>query len=54
MKKPELRNKYKSLRNVMSLKDIDEKSLAISNQLLKLNIWTKSFYHIFLTITDQK
>ena len=54
MKKPELRNKYKSLRNVMSLKDIDEKSLAISNQLLKLNIWTKSFYHIFLTITDHK
>ena len=54
MKKPELRNKYKSLRNAMSLKDIDEKSLAISNQLLKLNIWNKSFYHIFLTITDHK
>ena len=36
MKKPELRNKYKSLRNAMSLKDIDEKSLAISNQLLIL------------------
>lgn len=54
MRKSELRNKYKSLRNAMSLNDIDEKSLAISNQLLKLNIWNKSFYHIFLTITDHK
>ena len=54
MKKSELRQKYKSLRNAMPLNVIDEKSLTISNQLLKINIWNKSFYHIFLTIAEHK
>jgi len=54
MKKSELRVKYKSLRNLLSLKDIDEKSLIISNQLLKLDIWNKLFYHIFLSIEEHK
>lgn len=54
MNKSEIRKKYKSLRNHLSLKDIDEKSLVISNQLLKLDIWDKSFYHIFLSIEEHK
>lgn len=54
MTKPELRKKYKLLRNDLSFEEIDEKSLIIANQLLALNIWDKSFYHIFLTITEHK
>lgn len=54
MKKAELRAKYKSLRNTLSEKEIDDLSLAIANQLLTLAIWDYSFYHLFLTITTQK
>jgi len=54
MKKPELRRKYKLLRQGLSSNEIEDHSLAISNQLLKLGIWDKSFYHIFLTITEHK
>ena len=54
MKKSELRKKYKSLRKELSLKDIDEKSLAIANQLLTLDIWDKSFYHVFLSMAQHK
>ena len=54
MKKSELRKKYKTLRKDLSIDQIEDYSLAISNQLLKLNIWDKTFYHIFLTIEEQK
>lgn len=54
MTKSELRQKYKSLRNELSLQVIDENSLAIANQLLTLDIWGKSFYHVFLTIAEHK
>ncbi len=54
MTKKELRQKYKALRNTLSIEAIDEKSLAIANQLLTLNIWGKSFYHVFLTIAEHK
>jgi 5-formyltetrahydrofolate cyclo-ligase len=54
MTKSELRQKYKSLRNELSLQVIDENSLAIANQLLTLDIWDKSFYHVFLTIAKHK
>lgn len=54
MTKSEIRKKYKSLRKSLSESEIDNRSLAISNELLKLSIWSKSFYHIFLTIEEQK
>ena len=54
MTKTEIRKKYKSLRKSLSESEIDNRSLAISNELLKLSIWGKSFYHIFLTIEEQK
>lgn len=54
MTKSELRKTYKILRNNLSENDIDEFSLAIANQLLKLPIWEYVFYHIFLTIEEQK
>lgn len=54
MNKKELRKTYKNLRNHLSENQIDDLSLAISNQLLKLPIWDYSFYHIFLAIEEQK
>jgi 5-formyltetrahydrofolate cyclo-ligase len=54
MTKKELRKKYKSLRDNLSIDEIEEKSLTIANQLLTLNIWDKSFYHVFLTIIEHK
>ena len=54
MTKSELRKKYKALRNDLTTNQIDDFSLAISNQLLKLPIWDFSFYHIFLSIEKQK
>ena len=52
--KKELRSKYKVLRDKLSKKDIEISSLAIANQLLALPIWEKSYFHIFLPITEQK
>ena len=54
MIKSKLRLLYKKKRAQLSLETIDKLSLAIANQLLKLNIWNTSFYHIFLTIEAQK
>ena len=54
MTKSELRIKYKALRQSLTETQIDDYSLAIANQLLSLDIWDKSFYHIFLTIEEQK
>ncbi len=54
MTKNELRIKYKNLRNALSQDEIEDKSLAISSQLLKIDIWNKKFYHLFLSISENK
>ena len=54
MNKSELRLKYKALRQQLSKEEIEEKSLAIANNLLKLQVWDKTYYHLFLTIDEQK
>ena len=54
MIKKELRIKYKALRNAMSFDEIEEQSLAIANQLLKLDIWNKTYFHLFLSIEEHK
>lgn len=54
MFKKELRKKYKELRNQLSPSTIEEKSLAIANRLLQLDIWNKTYFHLFLTIEEQK
>ncbi|MCA0131469.1 5-formyltetrahydrofolate cyclo-ligase [Winogradskyella alexanderae] len=53
MTKQELRKKYKQLRQNLTKNEIEEKSLAIANQLLESAIWDYSFYHIFLPIEEQ-
>lgn len=54
MNKIDLRKKYKALRKQLSDVEIEQKSLMIANQLLKLAIWDKTNYHLFLTIERQK
>lgn len=53
MTKKELRIKYKALRAKLSAEEIEEKSLQIANQLLKLDIWKNTFFHIFLPIREK-
>ena len=54
MFKKELRKKYKVLRQELTSLEIEGKSMLIANNLLKLNIWDKTYYHLFLTIEEQK
>lgn len=61
MKKSDLRVKYKELRATLSENKIEEMSMAIANKLLLLNalpdgrqLWNKTYFHIFLPITEQK
>ena len=53
MLKKELRHKYKELRRNLSEETIEEWSLQIANQLIRLDIWQHSFYHLFLPIESQ-
>ena len=52
--KKELRLIYKSLRKQLSEHDIEQKSLEITNNLIQLPIWDKTYFHVFLPITEQK
>lgn len=54
MNKKELRVKYKAMRQELSLDDIEDKSLAVANKILQLDIWEKTYFHLFLTIEEQK
>ena len=54
MLKKELRAKYKALRNQLSENDVEEMSLAIANKVLTLSVWEKTYFHIFLPITEHK
>lgn len=54
MTKEELRLKYKDLRNQLSDDDIENLSLDIANQAIKLPIWERTNYHLFLTIANKK
>ena len=54
MNKKELRAKYKALRQQLSAQEMEDKSLAIANNLLKLDVWNKTYYHLFLSIKEQK
>lgn len=54
MNKKDLRKKYKELRSHLTEDEIVDKSLAIANRILQLDIWNKTYYHLFLTIEEQK
>lgn len=50
MTKAELRIKHKELRKQLSENAIEERSLAIANAVLKLPLWEKNYFHVFLPI----
>ena len=50
MDKAQLRIAYKNRRQQLSTSEIEEYSLQIANQALKLPIWDATYYHIFLPI----
>ncbi|GIZ07844.1 5-formyltetrahydrofolate cyclo-ligase [Flavobacterium sp. UMI-01] len=52
--KKTLRAQYKALRQKLNAAEIEEKSLAIANALLKLPIWEKTYFHVFLPIEEQQ
>ncbi|HUH26456.1 MAG TPA: 5-formyltetrahydrofolate cyclo-ligase [Flavobacterium sp.] len=54
MTKKELRAKYKHLRAALSFDEVEELSLQIANQSLKLPIWNYENYHVFLSIQEHK
>lgn len=54
MLKKELRKKYKELRQQLTEDTLVDKSLAIANRILQLDVWDKTYYHLFLTIEEQK
>lgn len=54
MPKTELRKIYKQKRTNLSSKQVEQKSIAIANQSLKLPIWKASIYSLFLSIEDKK
>lgn len=54
MDKKALRQKYKEKRQKLSSEEIEENSLAIANNLLRLKVWEKTYFHVFLPIVEQK
>lgn len=54
MNKKQLRIKYKKMREEFTSEEIEEQSLDIANQLLKLPIWDHSYYHLFLSISEKR
>ena len=54
MNKAELRNKYFELRKDLDESTIESSSLEIANQCLKLPIWDKTSFHIFLSMPQKK
>lgn len=54
MEKKELRQKYKAFRAALTADEIADMSVAIANNLLRVNIWQKTYFHLFLTMENQK
>ncbi|MEX2350116.1 MAG: 5-formyltetrahydrofolate cyclo-ligase [Flavobacteriaceae bacterium] len=53
MEKDLLRKKYLQKRSLLSVSEIEEKSLAIANKCLGLSVWHFSNFHLFLSITEK-
>lgn len=54
LNKTELRIKYTQLREELTVENIDDYSLALTNKVLQLPIWQHCYYHLFLTISEKK
>ena len=54
MLKKDIRQKYKSLRAQLTQEQLEEQSFEIAQRLLELNIWNKTYFHLYLSIDSQK
>jgi 5-formyltetrahydrofolate cyclo-ligase len=54
MTKAELRATYKAKRQALNFQQIERYSIAIANQIVRLDIWKCTYYHTFLSIRKQK
>ncbi|WP_420603758.1 5-formyltetrahydrofolate cyclo-ligase [Flagellimonas sp.] len=54
MLKHELRKKYKNLREELSSSDISDCSILLANHVLQIPIWDFFYFHIFLSIEENK
>ncbi|CAL68121.1 5-formyltetrahydrofolate cyclo-ligase [Christiangramia forsetii] len=54
MNKDDLRKKYKEHRLQLDDAEIEKLSLEIANKALELPVWDYRYYHIFLSIAEQK
>lgn len=54
MQKSELRKAYRLKRENLSLDTIQNQSLKISNNILQMKIWSFLYYHLFISITENK
>ena len=54
MEKKAARKLYLEKRAQLTIQEIDSISMAIANKALKLSIWDKTYYHIFLPISEKK
>lgn len=54
MLKKEIRKKYKELRSTLSDDQVEEFSIMIANNLLKIPIWDNTNFHLFLSINKLK
>lgn len=54
MDKKTIRKQYKELRQQLSEDAVEELSLQIANQIISLDIWDKTYFHLFLPIVEQK
>ena len=54
MDKGFFRKKYKAKRKELTRAEIEAMSLDISNLALELPIWSGTYYHIFLSISEKK
>lgn len=52
MLKKALRIHYKTLRKQLSENQLEEMSLAVANNVLKLPVWEKTYFHVFLPIEE--
>ncbi|WP_461533826.1 5-formyltetrahydrofolate cyclo-ligase [Sinomicrobium sp.] len=54
MNKRDLRKKYRQLREQLTPEAVDNLSIDIANRALSLDIWNRTYYHIFLPIEKQR
>jgi 5-formyltetrahydrofolate cyclo-ligase len=51
--KTNIRKTYKAFRKLLTKDEVADKSIAIANKVLEMNIWNATYYHVYLPIIEQ-